>query len=252
MAELAPGLAAAIAQARSAGREPLALLDVDLTLIDNAPRNRAIWARWAHTVRDRWPDAERAAVRAQTMPIVFGVKDNLAALGVPDAALAAEGLRYWLHAFFSDEMCRHDVPLPGAHDVVAALRDAGVTVVYLTARPAGMLEGTVATLRRFGFPVGVPGTLLALKARPETGDGAHKEQALAWLARLGEVVVVADNEPGHVNAMAGRFPAALAVHVNTRHSAGAPPLGPGVVQVAALADAALLPAMAGRARAVDA
>lgn len=222
------------------GREPLALLDVDLTLVDNAPRNRAIWARWAHSVRDRWAGAEAASVRAQTMPIVFGIRQNLATLGVEDADLVDDGLRYWLKMFFTDEMARHDVPLPGACEVVSTLRSAGVTVVYLTARPATMLEGTVATLQRFGLPVGVPGTMLALKEDPTTGDGAHKEGALAWLGRLGDVVLVADNEPGHVNAMHRAFPAALAVLVATRHSAGAPPLAPGVRVVGQLVDAVVV------------
>ena len=32
--------------AEAAGETPLALLDIDLTLVDNAERNRAIWRDW--------------------------------------------------------------------------------------------------------------------------------------------------------------------------------------------------------------
>src|SRR5690606_33235179 len=112
-AALSAELASRVGAARAAGRAPLAVLDVDLTLIENAPRTRAIFVDWLHGVRRRWPGAEEALVRAQTMPIVFSVKDNVAALGVPPE-LAREAMLAWREGFFTSHYCRRDAPLPGA------------------------------------------------------------------------------------------------------------------------------------------
>lgn len=231
-----------ITAAKEAGEEPLALLDVDLTLLDNAARNRAIWADFAHSLRGRWSGAEAAVAAAATMPIVFGVLDNLATLEIP-GALRQDGLRHWIKAFFSDRYLGLDTALPGALEAVLRLREAEVTVVYLTARPSRMVAGTVSRFVELGFPVAVPGTVLAMKPRPRDDDGEYKAGALDWIGRLGTPVLCADNEPGHVNAMHRRFPQAVSVLADTRHSAGAPPLEPGIARIASLLE--VLPARPG-------
>ncbi len=230
-------IADAAAQARGEGREPLAVLDVDLTLLDNAPRNRAIWGDWLHSVRDRLPGAEEAMVRAQTMPIVFGVMDNLRALGVTDPAACEEGVRFWRDAFTNGHYCRFDAPLPGALEAVQLLRAADITVVYLTARPRRMMEATVARFGALGFPVGGPGAFLVMNDDPSVRDTAFKVGALAWIARMGRPVLAADNEPSHVNAMAAAFAHARVVLVQTRHSAGAPETAPEILRLPSLLEA---------------
>ncbi|MGM0575710.1 MAG: hypothetical protein ACQEXJ_08285 [Myxococcota bacterium] len=234
--DLLPEIAEAVERVRRAGREPLAVLDVDLTLLDNASRSRGIWSEWLHRVRDRLPGAEEAMVRAQTMPMVFGVKRNLAWLGVEDPDLVKDAVSFWLDAFFSDRWCRLDTALPGAVDAVLALREADVTVVYLTARPATMVEGTTARFRELGLPVAGPGTSLVMKQDRSERDGDFKARALGWIGRLGDPVVCADNEPGHVNAMLEAFPGALALQVGDRHSGGAPPLAAPARRVQRLID----------------
>jgi hypothetical protein len=229
------------AQARADGREPLAVLDVDLTLLDNAPRNRAIWGDWLHSVRDRLPDAEAAMVRAQTMPIAFGVMDNLRTLGVTDPGVCEEGFRFWRSAFTSDHYCRFDAPLPGAVRAVQLLREAEITVVYFTARPRRMMEATVARFGALGLPVGGPGAFLVMNDDSSLRDTAFKVGALAWIGRLGRPVLAADNEPSHANAMAAAFPHARVILVETRHSPGAPEPSPEILRFPSLLDAIRAP-----------
>ncbi|MDP6946591.1 MAG: hypothetical protein QF464_20750, partial [Myxococcota bacterium] len=212
----------------------------DLTLVENAPRTRRIWRLWLEALGARWPGAREALTRVDTMPIVFGVMENLTTLGVTDEALRREGLNFWLEKFFDDGLCRVDVALPGAVDTVAALRSEGVTVAYLTARPAWMREGTVETLARLGFPICTAGTMLVMKPDMDVQDAVYKGEALGWLGTLGVVILAADNEPGHCNAMRAVFPHARVLHVNTRHSSWAPPLIEGVDVVAALSDGVLV------------
>ena len=93
---LGPRLEALRAAVDPTGRSPLALLDIDLTLVENAERNRAIWRDWMRSLIGRWPGAERAAEQAATMPIVFGVQQNMETLGVREPALQREGFKFWL------------------------------------------------------------------------------------------------------------------------------------------------------------
>lgn len=234
---LAPELDLLRLQAVAAGRTPLALLDIDLTLVDNAERNRAIWRDWMLSLVGDLPDAEARADEARTMPIVFGVQENMAALGVEDPGRQRDGLRYWLKAFFSDAYTRLDEPLEGAVEAVRALHEAGVTVAYVTARPESMTPITVACFKEMGFPIGIAGTILAVRPDSAGSDDEAKAGACAWLGSLGTPILAADNEPGHVNAMHARFPEAVSILVETRHSGGAPPLAPGIIRVPRLIDA---------------
>lgn len=228
---------ARVAAVTAAGRLPVAVLDVDLTLVDNAPRSRAIFCDWLASLRGRWPGAEAALARAQVLPIVFSAPANIAALGVDDPDLAREGLAFWWERFFSPRYACLDVPLPGAIAAARALHGAGCTLVYLTARPTSLGDATVTRFRELGLPIAEVGTALVMKDDPAERDSAFKARAVTWIGRLGEIVLCADNEPGHVNVMHAAFPDALAVLVDTRHSPGAPPLAPGAVVRPTLLDA---------------
>jgi hypothetical protein len=199
----------------------VAVLDVDLTLVENAPRTRALLVDFC---REHCTDL---IARAEAMPLVFSIARNAEALGLPEP-LRALVPAFWWRTFFSPDYLVHDVLLDGAAEAVAALRSAGVTVVYLTARPSGLVAATAASFARLGLPLGVTGTALVTKDDPQQSDHAFKAGAFGWIRRLGQPVLVADNEPAHVNAMAEAFPDALAVHVATRHSEPAPPLVAGV------------------------
>jgi hypothetical protein len=59
---------------------------------------------------------------------------------------------------------------------------------------------------------------------------------LNFSARMGDVVLCAENEPAHANEMHERFPEALTVLVDTRHSEPAPPLHPGILRTPRLLD----------------
>ena len=225
-----------VAAVRAAGRLPLAVLDVDLTLVDNAPRTRAILVDWLLTLRGRWPGADAAIAAAQTMPIGFSALRNVRALGVDDEALLREGLAFWWERFFTARYAALDVPCPGAVEAARRLHGAGATLVYLTARPSTLADATANRFREFGLPIAEVGTVLVMKDEPKEPDGAFKSRALAWIGGLGEVVLCADNEPAHVNAMRAAFPAALAVQVTTRHSPDAPALAAGARVVARLED----------------
>lgn len=221
------------------GGNAVAVLDVDLTLIENAPRTRALLADFC---RLHVPGDAALIERAASLGLVFSIQRNAIALGLPEHLIPAV-FPFWRTAFFDPGYLKYDHALDGAAAAVNALRAADISVVYLTARPSSLAAATVASLAELGFPIGVVGTTLVTKDDPAESDHDYKARALGWIGRLGRTILVADNEPLHVNAMHAAFPDALAVHVNTRHSSPAPPLAAAVEVHARLADAVLAPAV---------
>jgi len=234
------GALARIASVVARGAHPVVVLDLDLTLVENAPRTRAILRSWlADLAHERRDDAlEHTA----SMPLVFSIRDNLMTL-IDFLALSdhhahlASGIAHWKRAFFDPAYLVHDHAMPGAAATLARLVAAGATIVYLTARPGALAAATTAQLCELGFPVADAGAVLVTKTDPNEGDHAFKVRALAWCARLGEVVLCAENEPAHANAMHHAFPDALTVLVTSRHSLPAPALEAAVVKVVALSEA---------------
>jgi phosphoglycolate phosphatase-like HAD superfamily hydrolase len=141
--------------------------------------------------------------------------------GLPDAFVDAHAeavRRFWAERFFRSDYVLHDHAMPGAPELVRALHDAGLHVVYLTGRDEGMRPGTESALRRFAFPLDIPRTALVMKPDARADDTTFKEGALAAIAELGRVVLYLDNEPANVNVFKRVHPEALVVFVETDHS----------------------------------
>ncbi len=210
-------LGAALARARTAAPDGIAVFDLDSTLLDNRPRQ-------ARIVQDFG--------RAAGLPALLGARPEHWRGWDLEAALLAAGLgrrdlrrhygafrRFWAERFFTSAYCALDVPVPGAPEFVRAVAAAGARVAYVTGRPAWMEDGTLDVFRRFGFvlPDAARAHLL-MKPGDGLSDDAWKAIAREAVDGLGRVVLAFDNEPAHVNAYARAWPGALAIHVDTDHS----------------------------------
>jgi len=212
------GAAAPATATPSAGapaRRPVVVFDLDHTLFDGRGRTLQILLEWASTR----PHADDAAARVRGLSaaqVAYRIEDTLRAAGVRDAAAVAEIKAFWADRFFSDDYAELDVPVPGAPAYVRSLHEAGAFVVYLTGRDApGMLEGTLESLDEWEFPLGLVNTQLILKPRADLSDLEFKRDALEQVAALGDVVATFENEPRNLALMAERFPAAIAVFLDT-------------------------------------
>ncbi len=231
-ATLVAGIIEAAGRARAAGRDALAVFDLDGTLYDNSPRTLRILQEFAHLHATEHPALYGRLDTLARGDMAYRVSDTLRSLGVTDEALIEEIERFWFDRFFTDAYVIHDLPNPGAVAFVTRLYEAGVVPAYLTGRDApNMLLGTVQTLQRDGFPVGTVDTRIILKPEFKMTDAVYKASVVEHLRSAGEVVAAFDNEPGLCNLFYEAFPAAVCVLLDTSHAPGAPPLAPGLHRV---------------------
>lgn len=209
---------------RAAAAPGVVALDLDGCLFDNRHRQLAIASAWAA----RRGDTRLSALRVELFHD-WSFTDTLVRLGLArDEArtIAAEHRPFWEERFFGGEYVIHDLPLPGAARFTRRVASAGARVVYLTGRLERQRDGTLANLRRHGFPA-EPGDLWT-KPRDGMSDVVWKRDGLARLAQQsGPLLAFVDNEPGHINHANEDHPEILGVWVDTDHSPTAPRIAPG-------------------------
>lgn len=200
---------------RGEERPPVAVLDLDSTLIHTGARHRAIACAF--------PDAQIASIAAELPAEAFGwdVRDPLRERGVPEGDLDLL-LTFWTERFFHSDWLPHDQPAAGAVAFTHRLRTAGVHLVYLTGRPEPTMgAGTRRSLPQLGFPTG-DGTELHMKPSPRLADDVFKRHALRTIAETGPVALTFENEPAHANAFLAAFPDAAHFLVGDVHDPRAP------------------------------
>ncbi|NUN13452.1 MAG: hypothetical protein HUU55_07440 [Myxococcales bacterium] len=220
---------------------PIVVVDVDLTIVDNQERTRAILRDYIQSRPMPFPQKSAILETIQTLPIEFSIGKNLAALGIPLDEVRTDARDFWQKRFFSDRYLHYDVPYIGAVEALQSLVKRGAFVAYVTGRIAStMAAGTVREFLHHGFPVTTADSMLIMKTSHEEEDTEFKIRSLNSLFDIGQPVWLVDNEPRICNAwhdmMSNRQPAPttprwLVMHRTTRHSPGAPPLHPGIAQM---------------------
>ena len=210
-------LSEVLTRAHAAAPEGIVLFDLDSTLLDNRPRQARILQDYGRiaalpALLDARPEHWQG----------WDLEGALRNAGLPPGeagAHAAPARRFWAEWFFTSAYCRLDAAIPGAPSFVAEVARTGARVVYVTARPSRMREGTLHAFRRHGFPLPDGARVqLIMKEGTALGDDAWKRRACSLVEALGPVVAAFDNEPAHVNLYAEAWPRALCVHVDTDHS----------------------------------
>lgn len=205
----------AVEAAAKADRRPVVVFDLDSTLFDNGPRTKHILLEIAHGDRDLERHVE-ALGRLPDTGLPYLVTDILKKAGIEDPAVQRIFVSGWKSRFFASRYATLDRPLPGAVGFVRAVVDRGATVVYLTGRDApGLGAGTVESLLRFGFPALTPNAVLVMKPTFEQADEAFKEEAVARVTSLGEVVASFENEPKNANLFSKTWPKAMTFFLDT-------------------------------------
>jgi len=204
---------------------PVVVFDLDSTLFDNAPRNRAIIEEFAETVKDKYPDFYKAVKAMKNESLAYSLDDTLKNIGINDDKILKELKKVWYDKFFTDKYVVLDKAYEGAVDYVAKLHKAGAKIVYLTGRDTPDMEkGTLQSLKDYKFPIGDTNSVLLTKPEKKIKDDEYKKTASAEILKMGKVIASFDNEPKNVNLFKEVFPGAIVVFVETNHSPKAVPV----------------------------
>ena len=210
----------------AAGAPPpwIALFDIDSTLMDTSPRNRAILKAAA----DRIPGIRQVWPRLDLEKPFWNVVEPVRRAGLTDEAVLREVRAFWEERFFTDEWIQMDEPYPGVAAFLHALKDEGFGLAYLTGRHRqGMETGTRASFARYGLPAG-PSETFFFKPDFSIDDLDFKTTVCREIEELGTLVLSVDNEPANANLFRSTFPAALTIWLDTVTSPAPAPLLPGI------------------------
>jgi hypothetical protein len=214
-----------IDSALSAGHLPICVFDLDSTLFTTAPRNYRILEEFVALHGPEHPDLVSAFSELREDDLGWNVHDDLRRRGVTNTELLESLKRFWAERFFTSEYLAHDRPVPGAPAFVLGAHSRGALIYYLTGRHVGgMVEGTVRSLRRHGFPFWRGRCVVHLKPSFEMADSTFKAEAVADIRSYqGQVVATFENEPGNANLFLRSFPEAVHFLLMTVHSPNADP-----------------------------
>ncbi len=202
---------------------PLVAFDLDGTLYDNRARTAQILAEYAEEVADEFPEVAAALGGVEPDAVRYLLSDTLRACGVTRVEIVSDVTHYWRERFFAERYLKYDAVTDGAVAFARACLDAGAGVVYLAGRDVtDLLPGTVASLRKWGFPVGEVGVGLVLKPDGTLSDEAFKRATLPALRRVGDLIAFFDNEPANCNVARQTYPDAVVALVDTQSVPGAP------------------------------
>jgi hypothetical protein len=211
-----------------ADQTPVAVFDLDSTLYSTQERNWAILQEFASRSTAH-PRLREHMGKLTAAEMGWNAMDDLRRVGFGHEPTLAELRHFWFHRFFRDEYLAHDVPLPGALDFVRDLHAAGATVYYLSGRDEpNMGRGTRKSLAAHGFPLDQGRAHVRLKPRFEEDDLVFKRRVVVELARAGEVITAAENEPENANMFFAAFPQAHVLFLETVCSPNPPALAEGI------------------------
>jgi predicted secreted acid phosphatase len=126
--------------------------------------------------------------------------------------------RRWRERFFSSNHLHHDILYPSAVEYVTHLQNLGAEILYLTGRSSGpMREGTLAELRRHGFPL-ISEDNLFMKPSDVEADESFKATVLKDLVRKYDHVWFFENEPLIIALVRAQVPQVRMVFVDSVHA----------------------------------
>jgi hypothetical protein len=214
-------VAEAVRMHDKASGTPVVVFDLDDTLFSSASRTIVIVHEFAREpqIRAEFPQAAAKMESALVSDMKYGPEPTFRKLGIDDSKALDRFKPYWAERFFSNAYCVSDDEIPGGAAYVRRLRRLGAHIVYFTGRDVPRMKtGTLASLKKRGFPRGERTTLI-LKPNAAKDDLEFKREASERIARIGPVVGVFENEPRNLNLFGEVFPKAILVFVDSLHSA---------------------------------
>ena len=136
----------------------------------------------------------------------------------PEEEIVAAVHKVWKKGFFSNDYLHLDRPYKGCVEFVQTISHLQAQVYYLTARNYyTMYEGTLQSLRRWGFPLQEESHLI-LKKDSDISDAEYKISNLHSLSKNFDSILFFENEPVILNKTVQQLPNIQLVWMNSTHS----------------------------------
>ena len=226
-----------VAGAVQAGHVPIAVFDLDETLVYSHARKVLSYKEAAKRLAATNP-AEAAKVERLGLEQIEALENtydsgaHLAAMGIGDSAFGAKLIKEMLGIYLGGGLMEYDRDVPCATSFVRDLASMGAHIVYVSSRFDGsQRRGTMKSLARLRMPTPADGAEAAvadgaeLILRPEGMNSIDfKRMAFDRIAQIrliggrsAEVVLAFENEPENINAMMDAFPGARAYFIKGAH-----------------------------------
>lgn len=190
---------------------PIALIDIDSTILDTGPRNMAI----LREAGEIFPSMEDLLSTLTTEELGWNLPDAVADRAGMNDDERARLWSFWRDRFFRNEYLHFDEPYPGAAGFLNFLEARGLRLIYLTGRDRpNMSRGTVESFIRYQLPFADEDDFIFKPSQNEL-DLVFKERALLEIEARGDVVLALENEPANANRMQRRFSRALVMLIET-------------------------------------
>lgn len=210
----------------------LAIFDLDGTLLNYAARTKGILEHLCIQAEGNSSEDLRRIRELPLQGVRYYIEETLRENGLGDSELFDHFVEGWKRLFFSDDFLHFDTLVPGAVDFVREIYELGVTLIYLTGRDReNMFLGTVGSLYRHGFPIGVERTELLMKPKGEIDNREFKISVFDYLKRRGRVIGFFEDDADLLNLAAGYFPEAILVFVRGGQSPDSAALESGIFTV---------------------
>lgn len=126
--------------------------------------------------------------------------------------------KFWSKRFFQNDYLHFDKPYKGSVAFVQHISKLDSKIFYLTARnKANMLEGTLQSLKNWGFPLEEERRLI-MKEDANSTDAEYKTKQLQKLSEKHKTIVFFENEPVILNQVTKTIPSIHLFWLNSTHS----------------------------------
>ena len=201
--------------------QSLFVFDIDSTLFCMKHRTQAI-------IRDclkdsefckKFPEYLNTIKRVEVTETDWSVEDIMLRYGFPpDEPFVSVVKKIWRKGFFSNDYLHLDKPYKGCVQYLQHIHKLGAKVYYLTARNhATMYEGTIQSLRKWGFPLENE-KYLTMKENPEMQDAVYKAGYLKKWTKQFDTILFFENEPVVLNEVYRAVPDVYLFWMNSTHS----------------------------------
>lgn len=198
-----------------------AVFDLDSTLFDVRPRLIEIIKEFCidSKMSELYPAAISKLSGLKNLSHSYHIKDHMYELGLQDQPeqFFKDIYAFWRSRFFHNDYVIHDHPVEGAVEFVQKLHTMGVEIIYLTGRDIPrMQEGTIKSLKKWGFPIHTGHSELVLKPHFSMDDAEFKRDHFVSMS-VNSHIWFFENEPVNIHLILKDCPNVKCIFFDSVH-----------------------------------